>query len=85
MNGRTKNGPLDIEVNQDDQIGGGLSRDELAGVVVGALVSGKRGVTVEVYRRSTATPLQSAFTIPSGREAQSNTFVGLFDSTEPDQ
>lgn len=85
MNGKTKNGPLDMEVNQGDQIGGGLSRDELAGVVVGALVSGKRGVTVEVYRRSTATPLQSAFTIPSGREAQSNTYVGLFDSTEPDQ
>lgn len=85
MRGRTKNGPLDLEVNQDDKIGGGLSRDELAGVVVGALVSGKRGVTVEVYRRSTAMPLQSSFTIPSGREAQSNTYVGLFHSTEPDQ
>ena len=85
MKGKTKNGPLDLEVNQDDKVGGGLSRDELAGAVVGALVSGKRGVTVEVYRRSTAMPLQSSFTIPSGREAQSNTYVGLFDSTQPDQ
>jgi dTDP-4-dehydrorhamnose reductase len=84
MNGRTKNGPRDMQVNQEDQIGGGLSRDELAGVIVGALKSGKRGVTVEVYRRSTATPLQPAFTIPSGHEAQASTYVGLFDSTVPD-
>jgi dTDP-4-dehydrorhamnose reductase len=84
LNGRTRNGPLDVQVNQGDQIGGGLSRDELAGVVVGALTSDKRGVTVEVYRRSTATPLQPAFTIPTGHEAQANTYVGLFDSTQPD-
>ena len=84
LNGKTKNGPLDMEVNQGDTIGGGLSRDELAGVIVGGLISGKTGVTVEVYRRSTATPLQLAFTIPSGNEATSMSWEGLFDSAKPD-
>jgi len=84
LNGISRNGAIDMEVNQGDTIGGGLSRDELAGVVVGALISGKNGITVEVYRRSTATPLQPAFTIPSGNEASSTTYKGLFESVEPD-
>lgn len=84
LNGVSRNGALDLEVNQGDTIGGGLSRDELAGVVVGALQSGKKGVTVEVYRRSTATPLQPNFSIPSGYERFSTTYEGLFDNVEPD-
>lgn len=77
-------GPSSIQINQGDTIGGGISRDELAGVAVGALVSGKRGVTVEVYRTYSATPLQPNFSIPSGREATSETYKGLFDGVRSD-
>lgn len=78
LNGKGKNGAADIELNQGDMIGGGLSREELAGVVVGALMCGKRGATVEAYRKSTATKLQPEFDIPSGRESTSDSYVGLF-------
>jgi hypothetical protein len=84
LNGVSRNGAIDMEVNQGDMIGGGLTRDELAGVTVGALTSGKKGVTVEVYRRSTATALQPNFTIPSGYEKSSTTYEGLFENVEPD-
>lgn len=85
MNGVSRNGAIDMEMNQGDTIGGGLSRDELAGVVVGALQSDKaKGVTVEVYRRSTATPLQPNYSIPSGYEAFATTYDGLFESVLPD-
>lgn len=82
MNGGSRQGPLGLALNQGDTIGGGMSRDELAGVVVGGLLSGKRGVTVEVYRRSTATALQPTFDLPSGKESYSSSYIGLFDSVE---
>jgi hypothetical protein len=77
-------GPQDIEVNQGDTIGGGLSRVALAEVTVGALISGKRGVTVEVYRKATATALQPEFKLPSGSESTSDTYKGLFGSAKSD-
>jgi hypothetical protein len=77
-------GPQDIEVNQGDTIGGGLSRAALAEVTVGALVSGKRGATVEVYRKATATALQPDFKLPSGSESTSDTYKGLFGSVKSD-
>lgn len=39
LSGKSTTGPSGIELNQGDTIGGGLSRDELAGVVVGAIQS----------------------------------------------
>jgi uncharacterized protein YbjT (DUF2867 family) len=81
---KSQKGPSGIQINQGDTIGGGISRDELAGVVVGALVSGKRGATVEVYRTYSATPLQPNFSIPSGREATAETYKGLFDGVQSD-
>jgi dTDP-4-dehydrorhamnose reductase len=77
-------GPQDIEVNQGDTIGGGLSREALAEVTVGALLSGKRGVTVEAYRKATATALQPEFKLPSGSESTSDTYKGLFGSVKSD-
>ena len=71
LNGKTLTGPVGIELNQGDTIGGGISRDELAGVVVGAIKSQsvtKQSYTVEAYRRKTATKLQPEFSIPSGNE-----------------
>jgi hypothetical protein len=78
LNGKTTAGPAGIELNQGDTIGGGLSRDELAGVVVGAIQSralafnkpkqGGQGITVEAYRKSTAQKLEKKFSIPSGNE-----------------
>ena len=78
LNGKSIDGPAGIELNQGDTVGGGLSRDELAGVVVGAIQSrdrgnssnkaGAGGVTVEAYRRSTAQALEKAFPVPSGNE-----------------
>jgi nucleoside-diphosphate-sugar epimerase len=84
LSGKSPNGPSGIQLNQGDTIGGGLSRDELAGAVVGALVSKKRGATVEVYRTSTATALQPEFKQPNGRELTANTYAGLFDSVQAD-
>mmetsp|Transcript_15451 Transcript_15451/g.24057 ORF Transcript_15451/g.24057 Transcript_15451/m.24057 type:complete len:194 (-) Transcript_15451:35-616(-) len=85
---KSKNGSLDVEVNQGDTIGGGISRDELAGVVVGALVNpktAKKGITVEVYRASTRTKLQPEFELQSGNEVTgSPTYAGLFDTVKPD-
>ena len=78
LNGKTTTGPVGLELNQGDTIGGGLSRDELAGVVVGAIQSralalskpkkGGQGITVEAYRKSTAQKLEKQFSIPSGNE-----------------
>jgi len=72
MNSKTI-GPGGLELNQGDTIGGGISRDELAGLVVGAIqqsrsLKGGTGITVEAYRKSTATKLQPEFAIPSGNE-----------------
>jgi dTDP-4-dehydrorhamnose reductase len=79
LNGKTTTGPMGLELNQGDTIGGGLSRDELAGVVVGAIQNralalankskkGVEGITVEAYRKSTAQKLEKKYTIPSGNE-----------------
>jgi len=73
-----------LEVNQGDTIGGGLSRDELAGVLVcvGAMMNdAARGVTVEVYRKSTRTKLQPEFGDLSGKEKSADSYVGLFANT----
>jgi len=84
LNGKSKSGASGIELNQGDTIGGGLSRDELAGVVVGAIQNGKRGVTVEAYRKSTATKLQPDFTVPSGNELTASTYKDLFANAKED-
>jgi hypothetical protein len=78
LNGKTTTGPVGLELNQGDTIGGGLSRDELAGVVVGAIQSRAlalatnksrgQGITVEAYRKSTAQKLERRYTVPSGNE-----------------
>jgi len=75
LNGKTTTGPVGLELNQGDTIGGGLSRDELAGVVVGAIQSrasskkgSGQGITVEAYRKSTAQKLERQYTVPSGNE-----------------
>eukprot|EP00584_Thalassiosira_punctigera_P008814 CAMPEP_0172544508 /NCGR_PEP_ID=MMETSP1067-20121228/14651_1 /TAXON_ID=265564 ORGANISM="Thalassiosira punctigera, Strain Tpunct2005C2" /NCGR_SAMPLE_ID=MMETSP1067 /ASSEMBLY_ACC=CAM_ASM_000444 /LENGTH=338 /DNA_ID=CAMNT_0013331083 /DNA_START=171 /DNA_END=1183 /DNA_ORIENTATION=+ len=68
MGVKTMNGAADIELNQGDFIGGGISRDELAGVVVGALLSEKKGATVEVYRTKTRQKIQPEFDMFSGNE-----------------
>ncbi|KAL7525802.1 hypothetical protein ACHAXR_001167 [Thalassiosira sp. AJA248-18] len=81
---KSKNGVADIELNQGDIIGGGISRDELAGVVVGALLSDKKGATVEVYRGKTRQKIQPEFDISSGNEATADSYVGLFESVKSD-
>lgn len=84
LNGKTKEGVNGIELNQGDMIGGGISREELAGVVVGAIQSGKRGMTVEAYRRSTATKLQPNFVLPSGNELRASSYRELFENAKED-
>ena len=84
LSGKSKNGANDIELNQDDTVGGGLSRDELAGVVIGALQAGIAGVTVECYRSKTATALQPDFSLPSGNELRASSYVELFDGAKID-
>jgi len=86
LSGKSKNGAADLELNQGDTVGGGLSRDELTGVVVGALVAGEvaRGTTVECYRSRTATALQPEFALPSGRELRGNTYAALFQGVKKD-
>jgi len=81
---KSKNGAADIELNQGDIIGGGISRDELAGVVVGALQSEKKGATVEVYRTKTRQKIQPEFEIISGNEVTADTYVGLFGNVKAD-
>jgi NAD(P)-dependent dehydrogenase (short-subunit alcohol dehydrogenase family) len=72
-------GATDIELNQGDMVGGGIGRDELAGVVLGAIQSDKaRGVTVEAYRKVTRTKLQPDFATTSGNELTAETYEGLF-------
>lgn len=80
MGGKTtKMGAAGIELNQGDYQGGGLSRDELAEVVVAALDNTNvRGVTVEVYRTATRTKLQPEFTKTSGNERSAATYAELF-------
>ena len=77
LNGKSTTGPSGLELNQGDTIGGGLSRDELAGVVVGAIqnrafakknTAKGEGITVEVYRKATAQKLERQFVVPSGNE-----------------
>lgn len=84
ITGKTTLGAMDLEINQGDTIGGGLSRDELAGAVFGALQSGVAGVTVEVYRRSTHTKLQPEFAAFSGNEISADTYSGLFSKCKKD-
>jgi len=84
LSGKSKSGANDIELNQGDTIGGGLSRDELAGVVVGAIKNAKYGLTVEAYRKSTATKLQPTFAIPSGKELYASSYEGFFVNAKVD-
>ena len=85
LSGKTRNGAADIEVNQGDMIGGGLSRDELAGVCVGAMMSeAARGVTVEAYRKSTRTKLQPEFDNLSGNERSAESYAALFSNASRD-
>jgi len=81
---KTKDGASGIELNQGDIIGGGISRDELAGVVVGALLSEKKGATVEVYRTKTRQKIQPEFDMISGNEVTADTYVGLFGNVMAD-
>ena len=86
LKGRTKGGASGIELNQGDTVGGGLSRDELAGLVAGAVASdAARGVTVECYRSQTATALQPEYTVPSGREQRADTYDGMFAAAAKDK
>ena len=84
MNGISRNGASDIELNQGDYIGGGLSRDELAAISVAALQSKKQGVTIEAYRTNTRTKLQKEFSDISGKEQHGNTYMELFQSVISD-
>jgi uncharacterized protein YbjT (DUF2867 family) len=84
FSGKSKGGAKDMEINQGDTIGGGLSRDELAGLAVGALKSGKKGITVEVYRTSTHATLQPDFPKMSGNEQYGETYDALFASAKSD-
>lgn len=86
LSGKSKNGASDLELNQGDTIGGGLSRDELAGIVVGALQAGEvaRGTTVECYRSRTATALQPEFALHSRRELSGDTYAALFNGVQKD-
>lgn len=81
---KSKEGVVSLEINQGDIIGGGISRDELAGVVVGALLCKKQGSTVEVYRTKTRQKIQPEFENMSGNEYASGTYVGLFDNVKID-
>jgi len=80
---KSKNGAADIELNQGDYIGGGISRDELAGVVIGALKTDKRGVTVEAYRKATRQKIQPQFEDRAGFVSD-NGYDGLFDNVKSD-
>jgi dTDP-4-dehydrorhamnose reductase len=84
MNGVSRNGASDIEINQGDYIGGGISRDELAAISVAALQSKKQGVTIEAYRTNTRTKLQKEFNEFSGKEQHGNTYAELFQSVTSD-
>jgi dTDP-4-dehydrorhamnose reductase len=84
MNEISRRGAADLEINQGDLIGGGLSRDELAAVAVAALQSGKQGVTVEAYRTNTRQKLQKEFDEFSGREQHGDTYADLFQSVLAD-
>ena len=84
LGAKGKNGAADIEINQGDTIGGGISRDELAGVVVGALLTDKKGATVEVYRTKTRQKILPEFDLFSGNEYTSDSYVGLFGNVKVD-
>jgi dTDP-4-dehydrorhamnose reductase len=84
LSGKSLKGAADIELNQGDTIGGGLSRDELAGVVMGAIQSGKSGITVEAYRTKTATKLEPELPIPSGNELKASSYSELFANSKSD-
>jgi len=58
VNGRD-GGP--VEIAQGDYLGGGLSRQELAELVVDAVEAPETDFTVEVYRKKTRTALQKEF------------------------
>lgn len=82
INVRSKNGASDIELNQGDYTGGGISRDELAGVVIGALLSDKKGITVEAFRTKTRQKIQPEFDNVPG--TTSDTYSGLFSNVKAD-
>lgn len=86
FSGKGSGSAQDLELNQGDTIGGGLSRDELAQLAVAALqIPNKDGITVEAYRKKTATKLQPEFKIPSGKELSADTYVGLFEKALLDE
>lgn len=83
LGNKSKNGAADIELNQGDYMGGGISRDELAGVVVGALQSDKKGVTVEAYRTKTRQKIQPEFDDMAGYNSAAG-YKELFDNVKLD-
>ena len=83
LGNKSKNGAADIELNQGDYMGGGISRDELAGVVVGALQSDKKGVTVEAYRTKTRQKIQPEFDDVAGYNSAAG-YKELFDNVKLD-
>ena len=83
LGNKSKNGAADIELNQGDYMGGGISRDELAGVVVGALQSDKKGVTVEAYRTKTRQKIQPEFDDMAGYNSAAG-YKELFDHVKLD-
>jgi len=83
LGNKSKNGAPDIELNQGDYMGGGISRDELAGVVVGALQSDKKGVTVEAYRTKTRQKIQPEFDDMTGYNSAAG-YKELFDNVKLD-
>ena len=73
-------GPEDIELNIGDTIGGGLTRDELANVVVASLSNkNSQGKTVEVYRVSNRQKLMPNYAEKSGKESRGGTWEKLWD------
>jgi dTDP-4-dehydrorhamnose reductase len=86
MSGKGSGSAADLELNQGDTVGGGISRDELAQLAVAALqIPSKDGITVEAYRKKTATKLQPEFKVPSGKELSADTYVGMFQKALVDE
>ena len=46
--------------------------------------NGKRGITVEAYRKSIATKLPPNFVVASGNELTASTYIALLDNAKED-
>jgi hypothetical protein len=73
----TKLGAADVDFNQGDRQGTGLSQDKLAEVVVAALDSNVHRATVETYRSATRTRLLHKFDKTSGNECGTAMYTEL--------